>query len=118
MKPVGFTPPVQSAIGSLVKINVRGEALRPDGCIAFLRVISAWIAGKLTFSHDDYEPGRVWRPKSSKSTHSKTTVRIPSTNTRSSEMPAHGLCEDATLYLPSDPDHIVHAIAVGNMGDI
>ena len=33
------------------------------------------------------------------------------------EMPAHGLCEDATLYLPSDPDHIVHAIAVGNMGD-
>jgi hypothetical protein len=59
MKPVGFTPPVQSAIGSLVKINVSGEALRPDGCIAFLRVISAWIAGKLTFLRDDHEPGRV-----------------------------------------------------------
>jgi hypothetical protein len=33
--------------------------LRPDGCVAFLRVISAWIAGKLTFLHDDHKPGRV-----------------------------------------------------------
>ena len=33
-------------------------------------------------------------------------------------MPAHGLGQDAPFDLPTDSNHIVHTISVGNMRDI